>query len=387
MQDNQNQKLKVVHIITDLFPGGAETMLYRLLTLLQKDDIDLQVISLSSDGTIGDKLRSKNIPVQILGMKPNWINPLLVFRLAKWIRKFNPDIVQTWMYHADLVGGIASKIAGGAPVIWGIHNSNLDSKTSKWLTRWVVKLCAVLSHTIPNLVSYCSFVSKELHVKIGYKPQIMRFIPNGFDLQLFTPDPLAYQSVREELGLPDDTPIVGFLGRDDPQKDLPNLIEAASFLHQQMPEVHFVLAGMGIDNKNSTLTKWISDAKLAHCFHLLGRREDTPRLSAAFNLLVVSSAYGEAFPLVLGEAMSCEVPCVATDVGDSKLIIGETGKIVPPRDPQALANACYDILSMTVEQRSELGKAARKIIAENYSITTMANIYKIIYLELVGSVD
>jgi len=387
MQNLGNQNLRIVHIITDLFPGGAETMLSRLLSLLKEDDIDLCVISLSSDGIIGDKLRANNIPVQVLGMKPNALNPLLFFRLANWLRILNPDIVQTWMYHSDLIGGVASKIAGGFPVIWGIHNSNLDPKNSKRITRWVVKLCAILSKTIPNLISYCSFVSKDLHIKMGYHSQIMRFVPNGFDLQLFKPDPIAYQSVREELGLSGDQPIVGFLGRYDPQKDLQNLIKAASILHQKLPDVHFVLAGVGIDNENSTLTKWISDAKLPQLFHLLGRREDTPRLTAAFDLLVISSAYGEAFPLVLGEAMSCEVPCVATDVGDSKLIIGETGRIVPPRDHQALANACYEILSMTLDQRSELGKAARKIIADNYSITTMANIYKNIYHELIGDMQ
>lgn len=370
---------QIVHIITDLKPGGAETMLARLLAVIKGGDIQYHVISLTSDGKIGELLRAEDIPVSILGFDPQNPDPLLFIKLVNLLRHLKPDGVHTWLYHADLLGGLAARLAGNIPVIWALHNSTLDSTSSKRRTLRVVRLCAWLSHFVPKKITYCSTVSRDLHIQLGYKAEKMVFIPNGFDLDVFQPNADARLSVRAELGLSPETPLIGFMARFDPQKDLNNFIQAAALLNQQMPEVRFLLAGMGIQNENAVLAQWLDQSKMRGIIHLLGRRDDVPRLTAALDLATVSSAYGEAFPLVIGEAMSCEVPCVATDVGDSRWIIADTGRVVPPRDPQALAAAWYALLSLPASERRALGRKARQIIADHYSISVSAERHQNLY--------
>lgn len=378
---------QIVHIITDLNPGGAETMLARLLALLKRGNIRFHVISLTGDGKIGELLRAEGIPVSVLGFDPQSPNPLLFFKLVKLLLQLKPDGVHTWLYHADLLGGLAARLAGNIPVIWALHNSTLDSTSSKRRTLRVVRLCAWLSHFVPQKITCCSTVSRDLHIQLGYKAEKMVFIPNGFDLEVFQPNADARLSVRAELGLFPETPLVGFMARFDPQKDLNNFIQAASLLHQRLPEVRFLLAGTGIQYENTLLVKWINQAQMNGKIFLLGRRDDTPRLTAALDLATVSSAYGEAFPLVIGEAMSCEVPCVATDVGDSKMIIGATGRVVPPRDPQALADAWYAMLSLPASERRALGRKARQIIADHYSISVSAERHQNLYRDAFNLAD
>lgn len=378
---------QIVHIITDLKPGGAETMLARLLAVLKSGDIRFHVISLTGDGKIGEMLRAEGIPVSVLGFDPQSPNPLLFFTLVKLLRQLKPDGIHTWLYHADLLGGLAARLAGNIPVVWALHNSTLDSTSSKRRTLRVVRLCAWLSHFVPQKITYCSTVSRDLHIQLGYKAEKMVFIPNGFDLDVFQPNADARLSVRAELGLSPETPLVGFMARFDPQKDLNNFIQAAALLNQRMPEVRFLLAGMGIQNENAVLAQWLDQSKMQGMIYLLGRRDDTPRLTAALDLATVSSAYGEAFPLVIGEAMSCEVPCVATDVGDSKMIIGTTGRVVPPRDPQALADAWYAMLSLPASERRALGYQARQIIADHYSISVSAERHQNLYRDAFNLVD
>jgi len=375
-------KLSITHIITGLDPGGAETMLARLVFFLKEEGYPFNVISLTGDGLIGKQLRAAGIPVKILGFNPQKPNPFLIFKLARWVRESQPDGIHTWMYHADLLGGLAARLAGNVPVVWALHNSTLDPKLTKVSTRWVVKLCAVLSRFLPQKIVACSMVSRDLHVQSGYAAERMEYIPNGFDTKVFKPDAEARSSVREELGLPANTSLIGFMARFDPQKDLTNFIQAAAILHQTDPDVHYVLAGTGLDPENLLLMKVIQANGMIDFIHLLGRREDTPRLNAALDLATVSSAYGEAFPLVIGEAMACEVPCVATDVGDSKLVIGETGITVPPRNPNALAQAWKDMLSLSNQERQNLGKLARQKVLENYSIEKISRLYEKLYLDM-----
>lgn len=378
---------QIVHIITDLNPGGAETMLARLLAVLKSGDIQYHVISLTGDGRIGELLRAEGIPVSILGFDPQKPNPLLFFQLVRLLRQLKPTGVHTWLYHADLLGGLAARLAGNIPVIWALHNSSLDSNSSKRRTLQVVRLCAWLSHYVPQKITYCSTVSRDLHIQLGYQADKMLFIPNGFDLEVFQPNADAYLSVRAELGLSPETPLIGFMARFDPQKDLNNFIQAAALLNHRMPEVRFLLAGMGIQNENAVLAQCLGQSKMQGMIYLLGRRDDTPRLTAALDLATVSSAYGEAFPLVIGEAMSCEVPCVATDVGDSKMIIGDTGRVVPPRDPHALADAWFAMLSLPASERRALGVKARQIIADHYSISVSAERHQTLYQAVFNPAD
>ncbi len=372
-----------MHVITGLGTGGSEMMLYRLLSALDRERFSPAVISLREEGPLAEKIRALGIPVKALGMRPGFANPLAQARLAGWLRAAQPALVQTWMYHADLLGGLAARWVG-LPVIWGLHNNVLDRRSTKRSTFWTVKACAWLSPWLPAKIISCSAAAAESHARLGYRREKMVVIPNGFDLQAFRPDAAARASVRAELGLPDDAPLIGLVARYDPIKDHHNFVEAAAYLRQRFPEVHFLLCGEGVTWQNAELGGWIRQKGLSSSFHLLGRREDAPRLTAALDI-ATNSSIGESFSNAIGEAMACGVPCVVTDVGDSAYIVGETGKVVPVGDSQALARAWQELLENTPQARQQLGQAARQRIEQHFSLPVVAGEYEAVYRSVLAA--
>jgi glycosyltransferase involved in cell wall biosynthesis len=295
------------------------------------------------------------------------------------VRRHKPDVVQTWMYHANLMAGLAAKAAGRPPVIWGIRQSDLDPRVSKRSTIAVARLGARLSRALPDKIVCCAENARLVHEAMGYAPERMVVIPNGFDLDRFKPDDGAKALLRRELGLPDSALLVGLAARCDPQKDHRGFLAAAALLRRGNPDARFMLCGDGIDAGNTALAGWIAEHGLGAVTHLLGPRADMPRIMAGCDAMVSASAFGEGFPNVLGEAMAAGTPCVATDVGDSRLIVGDTGAIVPPRDPAALAAALQAILSLSGAERRAQGARARARIAEHYSLDAVTARYAALY--------
>lgn len=375
--------IKLMHLITDLDTGGAEMMLYKLLFRMDRTAFEAEVISLTDTGPISEKIEALGVSVRALGMRRGMPNPVSVLRLALWLWRDRPLIIQTWMYHANLIGGLAAKLSGGIPVIWGIHNSTLDAKRSKWRTIWIARVCARFSRWLPARIVSCAEVSRQIHIALGYAPERMVVIPNGFDLATFRPDPAARLAVRQELGIATDASLIGLVGRFDPIKDHHNFVHAAGWLHARRPEVHFLLCGDAVTWENQQLVEWIKMAGIRDRCHLLGRQEDIPRLTAALDL-ASSSSYGESFPLVIGEAMACGVPCVVTDVGDSAQIVGDTGRVVPPKNPQALAEAWCELIEMEPTVRAQLGLAARHRVEEHFSLPAIVARYEKLYDELLS---
>lgn len=370
-----------MHVITTLGPAGAETMLCRIASRMNRSQFKNEVVSLTGILDLAEKLQEIGVRVRTLRMKKSVPNPLLVMRLARWIRMSKPDVIQTWMYHANLVGSLAARLAGEVPVVWGIHHSGFDPRVDKRRTMLVNRACAFLSRKFPARVVCCSEASLRLHKKLGYAPEKLEVIPNGFDLEQIKPDPAARFSLREELGIPGDAVIIGLAARLHPHKDHRNFLWAAARLHEQKPEVHFVLCGLNIHWQNSQLAEWIEAAGIRNCCHLLGLRHDMPRLFSAMDIATIASR-SEAFPVVIGEAMACETPCVVTDVGDSAMIVGQTGIVVPPANPDALANAWRKLIDAGPEVRRHLGIAARRRVKEHFAISTIVERYQAIYTRL-----
>ena len=379
--------MKIVHIISGLNTGGAEVMLRELLRQSPRSDFEAQVISLSNIGTVGKSIQGLGFKVSSLGMRAGVPDVGAVWRLSRRLKRLQPDVVQTWLYHGDLVGGLAARLAGIEAILWGIHISFLDGPQSKKSTLAVVKASALLSRYIPRSIVCCAQSALELHERMGYDARKMRVIPNGFDTREFAPDPSARTSVRDELELSPHTPLVGLIGRFHPQKDHANFLKAASIVARSDSQTHFVLVGQGSEWSNRELARPIENAGLKARFHLLGLRNDIPRLSAALDVLALSSAYGEAFPLVVGQAMACEIPCAVTDVGDSAALVGDTGRVVPPHDSQSLADAIRELLQLSPEERRTLGRAARCRIEERFSIESVAARYHALYRELASGLN
>lgn len=374
-----DESIRVLNIIGDLSTGGAQTMLYRLLSRVDRRAFRMEVISLTHMGDLGGKIRELDIPLRTLGMRREFPNPFVLLRLVGLLREFKPHVIQTWMYHADLMGGLAAKVVMTVPVIWGIHTSELDRKTTRTRTLLAISACARLSRYLPTAIVSCSEVARSLHIAMGYCAKRMLVIPNGFDVTGFRPDPDARHSVRRELGIPEEAPLIGLVARFHPQKDHQNFILAAGLLHRIHPNVHYVLCGEGVTEKNPELSRWIHSAGIASNTHLLGRREDVTRLNAALDIATSASAYGEALPLAVGEAMACGVPCVVTDVGDCSLLVGPTGKVVRSRDAAGLARAWGELIRLGEEGRHRLGEKARERIVERFSIERVAREYQNLY--------
>lgn len=359
---------KIVHIITGLGSGGAERVLYQLVkrSVSQGSRAHI-VISLSGDGFYGGPLRSAGATVYALGMRPNR-PPILEFgRLVYLLRRIRPEVVMTWLYHADLVGTFAARLAGVRRIIWNLRCSEFVFSDHPPMTGRIVALLARLSRT-PTVVAVNSIAGQRDHIRLGYNPRQWAYLPNGFDTAEWTPDEDGRAKVRAELGLTNSDFVVGRAGRVDPQKDFPAFIAAIRMLTPKWPALRCVLVGQGTEQL--ALPPEIQGSAL-----VLGLRRDMCEVIRAFDLVVSSSAYGEGLPNIVAESMASGVPCVVTDVGDSALLVGDSGIVVPPRDPSALAAAIQSMMTMPAEQFGQMGVRARQRVEANYSLAASLDRY------------
>jgi len=351
-------------------------MLYKLLSAMDRHQFPVEVFSLEDVGSTGKRIaRDLGIPVFSLRSTTGRTSVSAAVRLLAHLRRSHPQIIQTWMYHANLLGGIAGR-ALGKPVIWNIRRGSLAHLKRR--TLWISRACSAVSSAVPVRIVCCSSDSLERHAAAGYARARMTVIPNGFDLFRFRPDPALRQSVRGELGIGPDNLLLGLIARFDPAKDHETFLRSAALIHARCPGARFLLCGKDVDNRNRRLAEWIDALELGGCCLLLGLRDDVPRILAGLDALVSSSAC-EGFPNVIGEAMACGVPCVATNVGDSGLIVGAAGRLVPPSDPEALAVGCMELIEMGAHGRAELGDAARLRIETHFGMAAVAAQYQDLY--------
>jgi glycosyltransferase involved in cell wall biosynthesis len=373
-----NRRFSIVYVSTGLEGGGAEMMLYQLLSHLNLDRFQVSVVSLIEPGVLGAKFQAAGIPVYSIGMKRGLPTIPTLWRLVQTIRKLQPDLLQGWMYHGNLAAQMASFLLGNSiPVLWSIHASINPTILANPARKALIQAGSKLSR-FPAQILFVSKTSQQCHEKMGYYAEKCLAIPNGFDTKLFSPNPAARAMVRQELGLTPETMVIASFARYHPVKDHPNFLHAAAKLHQDYPDVHFLLAGENIDSSNDPLQQLIQSLKLTERVHLLGARQDVPTLMAGVDMVTSASA-SEAFPMIVGEAMSCGVPCVVTDVGDSSWIVGDTGRVVPPQDAPALAAAWAKSIELGREGRAALGDAARARIVEHFTLARIVDRYESLY--------
>lgn len=368
--------MKVVHVITGLDRGGAEAVLFRLCSA---DTTDVHtVISLVDEGTYGQALRDAGVTVHCLDMPRGRVTVAGLKALLRVLRESRPDVVQTWMYHADLLGGVAARLAGLRNVCWGIRNSSLEPGASKRSTIRVARLCALLSRGVPRRIVCCAQRAAEIHADMGYDRSKMVVIPNGYDLHQFRPDADARSRLRDEWRIPERTPLLGMVGRFDPQKDHESLLRALGMLRYRGIDFRCVLIGNGVSPENDALSDRVEVENLNGRVLLLGPRRDIPAVMNALDVHVLSSRYGEAFPNVVAEAMACGTPCVTTDVGDAAAIVGNTGWVVRPKCPDDLAKTLEQVVACLFEtdEWTKRQSECRARIERQYSIDGMVDAYR-----------
>jgi glycosyltransferase involved in cell wall biosynthesis len=373
--------MKIVHIITGLKDGGAEAVLFRLC----KHDHANQhfVVSLTGEGKYGLMLEALGVSVFSMNMQPREPTPLAFIRLVRFLRKVKPDVVQTWMYHSDLFGGLAAWLANIKTVIWGIHATTLEHGKTSITTIWIVKLLAKLSWWLPVGIVACAQRSIEVHEKLGYNRSKMCYIPNGYDLLDFWPGLDPQGELKSTLVSVQCQPLFGSVGRFDPLKDHTNLLDALVILRDLDYQFLCLLVGTGMDSSNSLITESIAKRGLSDYVQLLGRRNDIPHIMNALDFLVLSSS-AEAFPNVVCEAMACGTPCVVTDVGDAAYIVNDTGWVVPPKNPRLLASSIMKAFEELYSDSWNLRcNASRRRIADNFSVQQMIKNYHMVWSEAV----
>lgn len=372
--------MKVVHLITGLQVGGAEMMLLKLLRAMDRSTFDPVVISLIPGGECRALIETEGIPVHDLSMKNRLPSPAGILALRRLARKLEPDVIQGWMYHGNLAGVLLSRFSSGKPrLFWNIRHSVEDIGREKPMTRLVIRLGGLFNRA-PYRIIFNSGMSLDQHTGFGYPREKSLMIPNGFDLDRFHPSLEARAGLREELGLPPETLLVGVAARRHPMKGHEEFLKAAALLRAGGRDVRFVLVGRGVTSSDPILRDLSGRTELEGRVLLLGQREDMPSFLAGLDLLCVPSLFGEGFPNVLGEAMACGVPCVATEVGESREIIGETGRIVRPGETAALAEAMGEMLDLDPEASLDLGGRCRGRILEHYSLKNIAERYAELYL-------
>lgn len=370
--------LHILHVITGLGEGGAETALSRLVSSAGRNHYRHTVVALGG-GAMEERLRAAGIEVVVLGFRRA---PLPAFcRLVALIRAKRPDIVQTWMYHADLVGGLAARLAGNPRVIWGVRTTGVMAEAR--MTATVRRLCARLSAVLPQAIVCVADAARRSHVACGYDPRRMQVIPNGFDVAALAATVPVPNPLRQSVGLSSSDLVVGTCGRFDADKDNANFIDAAALLAPHYPSLRFLMVGSGLEPGNTALAARLAASGHAARFILLGRRQDVPACLAAMDLFCLPSR-NEGFPNVLGEAMALGRACVSTDAGDAPLLLGDAGVVVPKEDAAALARGISSLLDQPPEFRQQLGQRARERVESTYSLRRMRERFEQLYCQLAG---
>ena len=374
--------IKTLHIITGLSTGGAEMMLYKIVSKSSSQNTIVVSLTHNETAPVAKKIATLGVKIYFLNFHRSSFNLKKLGYLRKIIKKEMPDVIQGWMYHGNIVATFAVFFSfRKIPVVWNIRHSLHDIKKEKPLTRLVIRLNQFLSNS-PKTIIYNSYVSADQHEGLGFQKTNRAIIPNGFDDGVFSPDETVRSTLRSQFKILEKEVLIGLVARYHPMKDHALFLQAAGQLILQYPDTKFMLIGKGVDNRSSDLVDLIHQYSLEEHVLLLGERTDIPMLTKVFDISTSSSSWGEGFSNAIGEAMASGVPCVVTNVGDSKLIVGKFGVVTEPNDMSGLMAGWIELIKMGREARLELGLEARDHIQINYSLTAIANKYHALYQQL-----
>jgi glycosyltransferase involved in cell wall biosynthesis len=375
--------MKVLHIIGGLNTGGAEMMLKRLVDSHRDNPAYRHtVVSLTDIGKLGVHFQTIGVEIHCMGLRSAFAIPVLLWRLVRLIRDTKPDVVQTWMYHADLLGGLAAGMAGNQHVIWGIRTTDIRAggSFSTVIVRW---LCARLSYWVPQMIVCVAEASRQSHISVGYDAKKMVVVPNGYDFDWLRASSDERQSLREQWGINQNDAVLGSLGRFNKVKDQENFVRAAGILAPQYPQLRFLMVGRGLNWDNKELSDWIVSTGFKNRFELFGERQDVPQCFAAMDIFCMHSRT-EGFPNVLAEAMAMGLPCVATDVGDAAMLLADSGVIVPKEDSEALAKGVEQFLGLNVDEQRTLGLRAKARVEAEFSMDRARKRFEAIYHQVLN---
>ena len=374
----------VLHFTPGIGGGGAEAMLVNLVEAMHHGPWRSVVVAVDGRPWPAQAARLRQVTRSFHDLEsPALLRGPLLRRLRGIIRAEKPDVVQTWMHHADFVGGLSARLAGVRNITWGIHCREIhrnpgDSAEKMALFRTALSL---LSRFVPRRIVSCSAAAIEDHAAVGYPRRKMHWIPNGVSTGTFSPHSDGGATARRELRLPAGVPLVGFAGRFHEMKQLDVFLRAAALLQSRMPQAHFVLCGGAAPDLDAAAQKALGKMPHRDQVHLLPFLSNMARFYPALSLFSLSSRT-EACPMTLLEAMACGVPCAATDVGDCAALIGDARCVAPAGDAAALAQVWEKLLAPRTDDPATLRRLLRARVEERFSITRAARDYTALYASL-----
>ncbi len=374
--------MKIIFLIRSLEVGGAEHQMAMLSSKLAESGFDVKVLVFYQKGAFQEMLQKAHVQVLTLNKKSRWdlLGPLV--RLFKICKQEKPDIVYSFLPVANLLAIALHYCLPKIKAIWGVRASNMELKHYDWLSRLVSKIESMLSH-YANAIIVNSYRGQTEMQRLGFKNKSMMVIPNGINVEKFSPDTSKREKIRKEWQVKESEYLIGHVARLDPMKDHETFCKAAALLSKRLDNVRFVCIGEGSYTYLENLKALASRLGLQDKLIWAGMRKDVEDVYNAFDLFCSSSAFGEGFSNVLGEAMSMGIPCVATDVGDAAFILGDMGYVVPARDAKALAEACYKALTLKNISRDGI----RNRVVENFSLATMVERTKCVFEKLCASME
>lgn len=380
MMHARRPPIAVEHITTSLDMGGAQAMLVKLIEAgAGCDRNDSSVMSLMRPGVMLPALREAGCPVYSLGMKRGLVGPLGLIRLLRITARVSPDVIQGWMYHGNLAASVVGFAQGPhVPVVWNVRHSLSDPMLETRATRRLLALSARMSRSTAAII-YNSQVAAREHEAIGFASDRATYIPNGFDCDYYKPDRNRVAYLRNLFGIPEDVTVVALIARLHPMKDHAMLVSAVARARATGCKLHLLMVGTDLDKPPPALAKLIAESLPENCVTLVSERTDVADWLPGVDVVALSSAWGEAFPNILGEAMACGIPCVATDIGDCKSILGETGLTVPARNIEAMAAALGLITALGEAGRASMGAAARERVLSRFEIRQVTLQYRRLY--------
>jgi len=359
-------------------------MLVKLVLGSHHPGLEHGILTMLGSGVQELEVRSGGIPVFSLDLQ-RWGGRLSLFTsLSRAVHRFQPDLLQGWMYHGNALAMLARQIASGADkplVAFNIRHSIGRMREEKVSTRAFIHGGSRLTRWVETII-YNSEVAADQHESIGYPSAKRLVIPNGFDLNLFAPRAWDRERIRNELRIGEDEFVFGMIQRWHPMKGHALLLDSFSRLRG---DARLLLAGRGVDASNPALRRTLETFGLSdESVRLLGERPDVAALCNAVDAIVVSSLYGEGFPNIVGEAMACGTPCLVTDVGECRRIVGDTGEVVRPGSVTALTEGLNKFLGKGVRERETVSRSCRQRIAEKYALTSVVDSYDELFARLLG---
>jgi glycosyltransferase involved in cell wall biosynthesis len=372
-------KKKVAFLIRDLNFAGAQRQVVTLAKALDDQKFDVSVLYFYPNGLLVQDLKDAKIKTICLQKQGRWDLFGFFLRLVKHLKNIKPDILHGYLGESNLLTIFLKPFFPSTKMIWGLRNSNDENPD---LYGWVGRLLGNLNTLFcswADLMIVNSHAGQTYHLNEGYPADKMVVIPNGIDTEYFKPDQEARKAMRAEWQIPEDTTVLGIVGRLDPMKDYPNFLQAAALVCQEKKNLVFVCVGKGPEEYTQQLQQLTTQLNLSEKVIWAGTRADMPAVYNALDIYISASAYGEGFSNALGEAMACGLSCIVTDVGDSAWIVSDTGVIVPPKNSTALANGMKQLIEEVDVDKKEY---IRQRIVDQFSVTALAKKTEIVFDQL-----